>query len=1505
MRIINKLRKRGLAMFMALVMCLSLVQVTAFAEGDVIVGDDIVTTENDVQQENGDSTDPSHIHEYVETVQNPTCLTAGVVTYTCACGDTYEDAGEPATGHTPEVLEAVAPTETETGLTEGSRCSVCGEILTAQEIIPATGVVIPAEVQAFLNAVYALYDVPEEQLLQAVEYAETLYNLLTDEQKALEEVYLCRYALDTFRETMTLEELEETVNTFEDLKAAIENAQQSATTITLGADITGNITIQEGQNITLDLNGHKLYYGNEPNYDYHTIIVKGTFTLKDSVGSGGLVREEGDNRIQRRVKVEKTGHFILESGTISGASGTIFGAVWVEGGIFTMNGGKISNNSGKDGGGVYVNGSAAKFTINDGEISSNQCTNSGGGVCVSGDTTTFIVNGGMISGNGAGEWGGGIASFFNQVVVNGGEIRDNAAIKGGGGIFSWGDILINGGKIFGNGKACTINGKSYSVAQFGGGIGTSDAPVVTIAGGEISGNEATYGGGLCMGECSLGWVHPRECDESDTGNIIYMSGGKIINNKAELGGGVKADRCYVRPVKFYFSGGEISGNTATKGGGVYVDPGSLLEMSSDSCQINNNTATMGGGVYVEGVTAVKSLVHGLFRLYAGHINGNKAEDGGGVYVAPNANLDIAPQNATSVEIGSNQATKNGGGVYIAGETINGVVVFNMVDHDSYPTKDDYTTKQIPQGKKSVAGTVQMSGGTISGNTANSGGGVYNNGIFTMSAGVISSNQAQGPWSNGGGICTVPQFTITGGIISNNSAIGGGGGISIAGGIQKLLLDENHGQLPTISGDTQIIDNTASNGGGIASGSTLILAGGLISRNKADEGGGVYAGAPLYIRGVTISENTAAQIGGGVCVNGYGNPNSIINMSSGSISGNHAKWGGGVIIGDCRVLDLNTWPSIVERSTLAVNGNDEAEEPTLCLTMTGGEIVGNTAEELGGGVLVDHCGNGLDKLIKPNEDWYVQWAAGTFLMSGGIIRDNQVTNGLGGGVYLFSKARLEMSGSSVIQNNTATNGGGVASEGGTIILSGGELDNNRAVTAGDDIYNGTIGNVCGTLNIMDISQKDWQLDGKDGRCTHGITGWFVDSAARRWNADDELEAAFTTCNTDVTSGQALKAAHNFVKVNVTANYTYALDGVSQSGSTVLSTVKKAYVRPDGTTAGLETGDFRTFTLGGTQRTFDLTSATANGNAGNISNGTLTWGITEGNIYNIVLNYTLEETTSVVIPNFPVTFTPTPAPTPSPAPGGTTITDEETPLAGSVGLNDTDHFAYVIGYEDDTVRPLNNITRAEAATIFFRLMTDEYRQANWSTTNSFSDVNAGDWYNNAVSTCANAGVLKGYEDGTFRPNAPITRAEFASMAAGFMDESITDDGTGDFSDTANHWAAASIRRAAKAGWVTGNGNKFNPDAKITRAEVMTIVNRMLDRTPDAEHMLPTMKKWIDNPEDAWYYEAVQEATNEHDYERDDLNVETWTELLTERDWKALETEWANNGGASTPKADTENK
>ena len=252
-------------------------------------------------------------------------------------------------------------------------------------------------------------------------------------------------------------------------------------------------------------------------------------------------------------------------------------------------------------------------------------------------------------------------------------------------------------------------------------------------------------------------------------------------------------------------------------------------------------------------------------------------------------------------------------------------------------------------------------------------------------------------------------------------------------------------------------------------------------------------------------------------------------------------------------------------------------------------------------------------------------------------------------------------------------------------------------------------------------------------------------------------------------------------------------------------------------------------------------------------------------------------------------PTPRPDPNP---GTQIEDPDVPLAGAPGLNTTDHYAYVTGYPDGTVRPQANITRAEVATIFFRLMTDEYRSTNWSSTNGFPDVaNASLWYNNAVSTAAKAGLLKGKEDGKFYPTANITRAEFATIAARFTsDEEVT---AKPFPDTVGHWAEQDIIRAVQAGWIKGNSDgTFRPNDPITRAEAMTLVNRMLDRVPDKDHMLSDMVTWPDNPVSAWFYEAVQEATNSHDYERDEMGVtETWTGKLPDRDWSALEKEWSN--------------
>lgn len=233
------------------------------------------------------------------------------------------------------------------------------------------------------------------------------------------------------------------------------------------------------------------------------------------------------------------------------------------------------------------------------------------------------------------------------------------------------------------------------------------------------------------------------------------------------------------------------------------------------------------------------------------------------------------------------------------------------------------------------------------------------------------------------------------------------------------------------------------------------------------------------------------------------------------------------------------------------------------------------------------------------------------------------------------------------------------------------------------------------------------------------------------------------------------------------------------------------------------------------------------------------------------------------------------------------DEDVPLAELPMLNQTDHFAYIIGKPDGNVHPLGNITRAEVVTIFFRIMTEEARSENWGEINEFSDVTEGMWYNHAVCTAVNAGLIKGMPDGTFGGDRNITRAEFATIAARFLDTATQPAET--FTDIEGHWAEADITRATVAGWIKGVGDgKFNPDAYITRAEVMTLVNRMLNRKFDETNTLADMVVWADNMDkDIWYYGDVQEATNDHEYERKAGTLtETWTKITEPRDWSELE-------------------
>ena len=223
----------------------------------------------------------------------------------------------------------------------------------------------------------------------------------------------------------------------------------------------------------------------------------------------------------------------------------------------------------------------------------------------------------------------------------------------------------------------------------------------------------------------------------------------------------------------------------------------------------------------------------------------------------------------------------------------------------------------------------------------------------------------------------------------------------------------------------------------------------------------------------------------------------------------------------------------------------------------------------------------------------------------------------------------------------------------------------------------------------------------------------------------------------------------------------------------------------------------------------------------------------------------------------------------------------------GLNGDDHYAYIVGYPDSTVRPQNGITRAEVATIFFRLLTDETRTANATKTNNYADVSSDKWYNQAVSTLSAMGIIKGDSRGNFNPNAPITRAEFAAIAARF--DKTEDVAAASFGDVATHWAKPEISVAANNGWINGyTDGTFHPDSRITRAEAMAMINRVLQRLPESKaDLLDGMIQWSDNADTSkWYYLAVQEATNSHYYELKANQHEKWTKLRENRDWTELE-------------------
>ena len=685
---------------------------------------------------------------------------------------------------------------------------------------------------------------------------------------------------------------------------------------------------------------------------------------------------------------------------------------------------------------------------------------------------------------------------------------------------------------------------------------------------------------------------------------------------------------------------------------------------------------------------------------------------------------------------------------------------------------------------------------------------------------------------------VKDGTITGGSTDY------GGGVNIQNVAGTVTLD-----------NCTITKNEASNAGGgiyIASSGTVKIKNGKITENTAtNSGAGIYVTCGVdrnkdgnlscVLDGVMIETNTSNSTGGGIVASGN-HPDAAmvtVEMEDGtSISHNTAKTsldgygGGGVYITGSATRFIMNGGTISDNEALCGAGIHSATRDGL--EINGGSIVDNVATGDGGGIYVRRYAfkDKYDKLLVAN---------------GAIVSNNKAKKN-GGGLWIGD-------------NLNAT------------IEKGSQVYNNRADIMGDDIY---FSGTNSTLNLPEATEMSGDLILSSDNVP--ITDWYYDgfkdaSTRHRWGekySELDIDATLATKVPTYKTGiyyEIFKPVENF-------KGTIALKAAHAQLFTLTYNVTGDL--PEGYTAPTAQS-----MLVGSKYTVAEVPASVSGSKDGV-NGTFSfngWKKDDGTVLTGEQQLTADLTLHGVW-----TFTKKSS---GGGGGGSHKPTVTIPDDVPTGLNGDDHYAYIVGYPDSTVRPQNGITRAEVATIFFRLLTDETRNANSTKSNSYSDVAAGAWYNHAVSTLSAMGIVKGDSQGKFNPNAPITRAEFAAIAARFDDKANTT--AVDFSDIASHWAKDEISAAANNGWINGyTDGTFRPNNKITRAEAMTLVNRVLKRLPEtAEDLHNDMIKWSDNSDtSAWYYLAVQEATNSHYYDLKGNKHEKWSKLRETRDWTELE-------------------
>ena len=714
-------------------------------------------------------------------------------------------------------------------------------------------------------------------------------------------------------------------------------------------------------------------------------------------------------------------------------------------------------------------------------------------------------------------------------------------------------------------------------------------------------------------------------------------------------------------------------------------------------------------------------------------------------------------------------------------------------------------------------------------------------------------------SNGGGFsiqdATVSLHNLS---ITENKAIGDGGGVTGGGGIYakdaNLTLDNVH-----------VYENTAD-----------------LEEHEAADGGGILSlGGTLTIKNNSVIENnTAIDDGGGICAS-----NTLVNIEASVIQDNHSLYGGGLY-----VTGKNS--CTITQNTRIQNNRAEYMTPKQKET--------EFMVPIGGGI---YCGDGLDLTIQNSTvalniggeqgGGIVAYSIGELILDHAEITNNNAT--VGGGIFALCTAaantHITLRNDSSINKNSATSFGGAIY--GAPVLKGIPLS---ITVESSSIYDNEAANGAGIAIYNQFDKKDATITIKSGgklygnKATNGYGGGI-------YSQNTTITIGENTTNSDsneeepITNNNGASICNNQASVGGGGIYGF--------NSNIILAEDNALYNNAAQKAG---DDLFTF---GTNSMISLADATKmSGDRKLASDGEKItgwfydgykdgrcsrWGAETEDGQKYFDAYVTDETAPV---QFGLKAAYKPAP-PSGGGGGggghrpkpkPTV---EIPDDDALGLNNTDHFAYIVGYGNGEVQPQNSITRAEVAAIFFRLLEDGIRNENFTHQNDFSDVAADAWYCSSVSTLSRMGIIAGYPDGTFRPNAPITRAEFAAIATRF-------DNNGDktpvsFTDIIGHWAEGEITVAANHGWVSGYGdNTFRPQNQITRAETMSLVNRVLKRLPETPaDLLPDMITWTDNADtSSWYYLPVQEATNSHYYEfKENSKYEKWTELRETRDWSKL--------------------